>query len=212
MIVFQDLTIFLGNLTADKMVEKIDVLLPTLWLRDKQRETELGEKSIDRKQYCYSTEKNPNLPCARLWLAKNKEGNLYVSNIVPYEVGELTYEQYNSILLSFVEVLRKDPSIKCDLTKANITLEDFMPQDVALKLRRFSGAANKSTGYGHPCDFERWLDFVVSFYRNKCERRLEWIRRWLNEEEKWTVEKSWELSCQLDYAIDVLDYYNKASR
>jgi hypothetical protein len=210
MLVYQDMIIRIDDSTVEQMIAKFDALLPSSWRRDKSREVELHEKFVGHKQYAYSTEYHQTLPCARLWLAMNENGDLYISNIVPNKMRKLTIEQYNSILQSFSEIIKRDPSIQCTVTKANVTLDDFMPQDVAQKLIRFSNAANRSTGIGHPCDHERWLDFVVTFYRKKCQRRMDWILRWLNEEEKWTEDGADDLCTYLEHALEVLDYYNKA--
>lgn len=210
--VFQNLEILLGSITAEEMIKKIDALLPSTWSRDKKREDELMAKFGDNRQYSYSTLNNPDLPKARLWLAENEDGNLYVSNIVPHEFGQLTKKEYNNILLSFVAVLQNDLSIKYKLSKDNVTLEDLVPQQVAQKLQQFSHAANKSTGIGHPCDRERWMEFVVFFYNNRCEEeKIYLIERWLHEEAGWTIESASELAGQLEYGLDVLKHYNKVS-
>ncbi|MCK5565615.1 MAG: hypothetical protein KAJ07_10255 [Planctomycetes bacterium] len=205
--VYQDLKLFLGDITKEQIIAKIDALLPSTWIRDTEREDQL-KLYHNEKQYIYSTVNNPDLPNARLWLASNNEGGLYVSNIVPCEVGELTMEEYNLILNSFVDVLKNDLSIKYELTKADKTLEDIMPPDVAQKLTVFSNNANKSTGYGHPCDFDRWLNFVIAFHQNKCERRTDLIERWLHEEAGWMWETASELACQIEYTVDLLERYD----
>ena len=206
--VYQDLELSLENISIEQILRKIDAVLPSSWVRDTEREDELTKKLHDVKQYAYSTVNNPDLPDARLWLANNDKGGLYVSNIVPCEVGELTMEEYNSIMMSFVGILKKDSKVIFQLTKADMSLEDFVPKDIAEKLRTFSNLANKSTGYGHPCDFGRWLDFVISFHQCKCERRLDLIERWLHEEAGWLWETASKLSCQLEYSLNILQRYD----
>lgn len=209
--VYQHLTLYLDDISKEAMITKIDSLLTAIWIRDEQRENELLIKFQDNKQYAYSTKDNPDLPYARLWLAENKKGQLYVSNIVPDEMGKLTLEEYDSILNAFVDILKNDSSIRYELTKGDVDLEDFLPADVANKLKMFSDLANHSTGYGHPSDFDRWLDFVTAFYMSKCDRKIEWIRRWLHEEAGWHIDTAVHLASQLDYAIDVLQFYDKVS-
>ncbi len=207
--VYQDLKIFLSGKTKEQIIEQIDSALSTIWIRDKERENYLDEKLQDEKQYAYSTINNPDLPYARLWLATNNRGELYVSNIVPNEVGRLSMEEYNSILMSFVNVLKKDSTIAFDLTSAEKSLEDFVPKNIAEKLRIFSNNANKSSGYNHPCDFDRWLDFVISYHKCTCEPMLSLIERWLHEEAGWTWETASELTCQLEYSLDLLKKYDR---
>ncbi len=206
--VYQDLKLLLDGSTKEQIIKKIDALLSSTWSRDVEREDELTKVFHGEKQHAYSTVNNSNLPNARLWLASNNKGELYVSNIIPCE-GELTYEEYNLILKAFVEILRNDSSIRYELTEAERTLEDFVPQDVAQKLKSFSNNANKSTGYGHPCDFDRWLNFVISFHQHRCERRYDLIERWLHEEAGWSWEKASKLSSQLEYTLNLLKYYDE---
>lgn len=207
--VYQNLELSLENISIEQILSKIDAALPSSWIRDTEREGKLAENPHDIKQYAYSTASNPDLPNARLWLVNNDKGGLYVSNIVPCEVGKLTIEEYNSIMTSFVDVLKKDSSIIFQLSEADMSLEDFMPKDIAGKLRRFSSLANKSTGYSHPFDFDRWLDFVISYHQCTCERRLGLIERWLHEEEGWLWETASELHCQLEYSLNLLERYDE---
>lgn len=207
--VYQNLSLPLADTTVEQVIKKIDAVLPSIWLRDTKQEDYLDGKFGDDKQYGYSTVRNPDLPDARLWLAKSYEFGLYVSNIVPCEVGKLSMEEYNTILNSFVEVLKKDPSIQFELTKPILALEEIIPKEVARKLILFSNNANKSSGYSHPCDFDRWLDFVVSLHDSRCEGRLELIERWLHENAGWRWESASELSCQMEYSLDLLKYYDR---
>lgn len=207
--VYQDLKLFLKDIVKEQIIEKIDALLPGIWVRDIEQENVLTEKFHDEKQYAYSTVNNHNLPDARLWLASDDKGRLFVSNIVPIEVGQLTRDEYNAILNAFVDIIKKDDSIVYELTKSDIELEDFLPEEIALKLKRFSNLANKSTGYGHPCDFERWLDFVISFHVERCDRKYDLVERWLHEEAGWMWETASKLSSQLEYSLDVLSYYDR---
>ena len=207
--VYQDLELPLEGTSTKNIISKIEDILPDTWVRDTKREDELNIKSGDEKQYAYSTIKNPGLPNARLWLADIGRGKLYVSNIVPNEAGKLTMDEYNSILMSFVDILKKDFSIKYELSKSDKALEDIIPEHVVQKLKIFSNNANKSTSYSHPCDFERWLDFVVSFHQCRCEKRLGLIERWLHEEAGWSWETASELSSQLEYSLDILSYYDR---
>ena len=207
--VYQNLSLPLADTTVEQVIKKIDAVLPSIWLRDTKQEDYLDEKLGDDKQYGYSTVNNPDLPDARLWLAKGYEFRLYVSNIVPCESGKLTMEEYNTILKSFVKVLKYDTSIQFELTKPDMALEDILPETVAQKLKLFSNCANKSSGYSHPSDFDRWLDFVVSLHESRHEGRLELIERWLHEDAGWLWETASELSCQVEYSLDLLKYYDR---
>lgn len=210
--VYQELELRLEDISIDNILNKIDTLLPSFWIRDSEREDELTEMNHDVKQYAYSIVNNPGFPDASLWLANNDKGGLYVSNIVPCKVGKLTIEEYNSIMISFVDVLKRDPTIHFQLTKADMSLEDFMPKDVSEKLIRFSNNANKSTGYSHPCDFDRWLDFVISLHQCKCKQRLDLVERWLHEEAGWLWETASELCSQLEYSLNILQRYDELKR
>ena len=56
------------------------------------------------------------------------------------------------------------------MTASDQSLEDWISEPAAAALRRFSGAANKSTGASHPSDQARWFAFIVAMHRGRDRR------------------------------------------
>ena len=96
-----------------------------------------------------------------------------VTNIVPREKSSLSYDEYNEVLERCADECIIPCANECGLsfklTNENVDLENYMSKDSARKLRLFSSAANKSTGSSHPCDQERWNDFICQTLKDGYE-------------------------------------------
>lgn len=115
----------------------------------------------------FRREPSDDYPAAGLTLWGRDDG-YYVPNIVPIESGNLTFAQYNAIPSDFitriVEPVATAYGYGIEATASLQTLDDWVSADTAVKLRRFSGAANKSTGTSHPMDQRRWFDFIIAVH------------------------------------------------
>jgi hypothetical protein len=83
--------------------------------------------------------------------------------------------------------------------------------ETALLLHRFSAAANKSTGSSHPCDEERWLEFVTAAHREKAALDASTLEQWLREGEGWPEDIASELAVDYEKARSLLSYYEKVA-
>lgn len=164
----------------------------------------LGDKGI----LIFRRETDASLPAARLVLWPREEG-YYVPNITPVEIGELTIAQYNSVLSDFAEAIVKPVARRfgytVSLTSAIQDLEDWMTPEAATALRRFSAAANKSTGAGHPMDERRWFDFILAVHRAKLDVGTDRLERWLREVEGWNEETALDLAAEFERGLALLD-------
>ncbi len=133
-------------------------------------------------------------------------------NIVPLEPGNLTYAQYNSVLDDFIKRIAgpivEKPGFEISATEAEQTLEDWISADAALKLRRFPGAANKSTGASHPSDERRWFDFIVSVHRSGDRLYADQLARWLCEADGWSEDTAHRLAGDYEGSLALLKYYD----
>src|SRR3546814_3953965 len=59
-------------------------------------------------------------------------------------------------------------------------LDDWLDEESAAALRRFSAAANKATGASHPLDQRRWFDFIISAHRSGKDIGTDRLARWLH--------------------------------
>jgi hypothetical protein len=163
----------------------------------------LGDKGI----LIFQHNGDAHLPASRLVLWPKGEG-YYVPNITPAAVGQLTVEQYNAVLSNFVEAIAKPVARQfgylVNITSAVQDLEDWMSADAATALRRFSAAANKSTGAGHPMDERRWFDFIIAVHRVGDDVGSDRLARWLHEVEGWAEDTAHELAGEFERGLALL--------
>jgi len=147
-----------------------------------------------------------------LW---QEDDGFRVANIVPRNVGELGISKYNEILRDFVarvaEPAARAGGFVVAMTAPLQTLEDWLEAAPAAALRRFSGAANKSTGASHPKDQERWFEFLIAAHRTRARLDADRLARWLAEVEGWSDETAHELAIDFEFGIGLLQKYD-ASR
>ncbi|CEJ14706.1 hypothetical protein BN1110_05041 [bacterium YEK0313] len=151
-------------------------------------------------------------PAAGLTLWGTEDG-YYVPNIVPLEIGRLTFAQYNAVLADFIARVAAPVTAQFGFTilttEPRQTLDDWLSPDAALKLKRFSGVANKSTGASHPSDQRRWFDFLVAVYRSGDKPGADRLARWLHEVDGWDEDSAHNLAGDFETAIALLAYYEE---
>lgn len=159
------------------------------------------------------------------------EDEINVGNIIPLEKNELTIDEYNAILTKFYEdVIKPYEKINTDLEIKYQNNDNFEPTSVisekALKkLELFCNSANKSTGSSHPCDRERWFDFICqtvddgrifdsttladflqdeSYWGEKSDEFIGVIGKFA-----WDEEHAYELASEYEMLCEILQYYKK---
>lgn len=156
---------------------------------------------------------------------------LHVGNIIPKVKSELSIDEYNAILLKFYDnVIKpyKESNIKLDISQP--TDDVFNPtsiiSEVALKkLKTFCNCANKSTGSSHPCDKERWFDFVCQTVDDGKVFDASTLAEFLQDENywgkkpdsfignmgsyAWDEKQSYELASDYENLCEVLKYYKR---
>lgn len=168
------------------------------WRVDLQRSSEVAHSlGVTEDVILFRRDPTGHHPGAGLTLWATDDG-YYVPNIVPLESGQLTFAQYNAILDDFVENIA-DPvasgvGFTVSKTRPRQAISDWVSSDATLKLGRFSGAANKSTGASHPSDERRWFDFIVAVHRSGDRLDASRLARWLHELEKWDEESAHDLA------------------
>jgi hypothetical protein len=215
--VHQELTI--GPLNRDQeaaLVSRLENRLANGWSRNKDREEEMSRTIVSSKLYCFRCNKKNKREAASLYLARAGDPSadlLYVSNIVPTDLRELTYDQYNFILCEFHERFAKpvgdSMGIRVELSRAEQTLEDWLSPQLANLLKLFSHAANKSTGSSHPMDRERWFDFLIAIHRAREHLDTGLLERWLVEEEKWPDDVAFDLICEFEFSQGLLRRFDR---
>jgi len=158
--------------------------------------------------YCFHCEARPNWDAADLWLSLRNRNELRVSNIVPSDISELSYTQYNAILEEFAErfVLPAARANGLDalMSKPDLTIREVFPPDVQRALVWFSDNANRSSGASHPRDKERWQKFVIAAHRANAPLATDVLNDWLIHE-GWTSDAAHELSIEYENGRSLLD-------
>lgn len=207
---FSDLTL---RGPADKKGALRDALIAAAagaWRFDPARSEEIRRNSVSSDEILAFRHDEPgSLPAAGLTLWERPDGYT-VPNIVPVEVGELTRAQYNALLQDFAEKVVRAPAaangFDVELTSGRQGMDDWTSAEVATALRRFSGAANKSTGASHPMDQQRWFAFLLAAHRAEAKPDPDRLARWLHEVEGWDEESSHELAGDYERALALLTY------
>ena len=138
---------------------------------------------------------------------------LYVSNIVPLQCSELSYPEYNAVLLAFREEVVApcitDRPLQCKVTADEFGIDDVFHPHCADLLRQFSGMANR---HGlHPNDEDRWRAFVISVHVHGSDTHADTLRRLLIEELNWPEDRALDLAIRYEQELPLLKVYD-ASR
>lgn len=192
----------------------------------------LKKESGNLKEYLFFDYEGEIVDKARvcIYLGNDIEkGEIKVVNIVPLSKSELTVEEYNSVLLKFYDDVIKP--YKEQNTEINISQPSddvFNPSSIisekALeKLKLFCNAANKSTGASHPCDKERWFDFICQTVDDGKIFDYSTLANFLSDESywgkkqddfigvmgryAWDKEKAFELAMEYESLCEILQYY-----
>lgn len=202
--VFQDLRIDGDAEEIGRWLAAVPLALHSGWRRDGMQEKGL------RGYYCFAREATGDAPAVLLFLHEDCHG-LRLANIVPLE-HSLGVGQHNAILGNFctriAEVAGRDIGVEVILSPDAYTLEDAFPPRVLRKLRRLADSANKSTYPGHPLDWSRWMEFLVTAHR--CEASIDegTFERLLKQDLGWEDYPAADLARDYRFALDVLRSYD----
>lgn len=193
------------------------------------------EKQTDRwKDYLFIDYIGEKVDKARvsIYIGDIAEDNeIKVGNIIPLEKNELSVDEYNSILMEFYDdVIKPYKEAGTDLSISQPSDDIFEPLTVISKealdkLEIFCRGANKSTGSSHPCDKERWLDFVCQTVDDDRIFDSSTLASFLQDENYWGVkledfigvmgnyawdeEHAYELASEYESLCEVLQFYKK---
>ncbi|HHU3404967.1 TPA: hypothetical protein ACUAK4_004230 [Escherichia coli] len=207
---FRELNISIAKENFEHFISKVTKNLPQEWSRDQEREAEAPSFS-GVNMYCFNRCQKDGLD-SKLWITERDDGNLYISNIVPSEINQLKTDDYNKVLLEFynhgIKELVENLGGSVELTSDIYSIEDLIGNDSARCLRVFSSSANKSTGSTHPCDRKRWFEFITLMHKSEKNISPEEVQKFLIED-GWTEDFSFELACEFEYSLNLLEYYEE---
>lgn len=193
------------------------------------------EKQTDRwKDYLFIDYIGEKVDKARvsIYIGDIAEDNeIKVGNIIPLEKNELSVDEYNSILMEFYnDVIKPYKKNGTEIEILKPSNDEFEPlsvisEEALRKLKAFCNGANKSTGSSHPCDQERWFEFICqtvdddmmfdattlatflqdeSYWGKKDEGFIGVIGRYA-----WDEEKAYELALEYESLSGILQYYKR---
>lgn len=159
------------------------------------------------------------------------QGEIKVTNIVPLEKDQLSIEEYNKILEKFYEDIIEPYTVSNhEISIIGPSTDEFDPRTVITnealsKLEAFCNGANKSTGSSHPCDQERWFDFICQTVDDEKMFDYETLANFLQDESywgkkepgfigvmgsfAWAEEQAYQLAAEYENACMLLRYYKK---
>ena len=205
---FRELLIDGGGTRLDELEQAVEELLAPPWDRD--RETEDSDLLKRGKYRVFRRGGTGDAPGLRVFLVpREAKDQVYVSNIVPTELSELTMDQYNDALITFCDEFCRPATAKlgldCQITEAFLDLSKYLDEDTYRSLIAFSRLANKSTGASHPLDRDRWFDFIVRLHGSNIQLDGDVLERWLILE-GWSEDIAYRLTEQYGYALELLQY------
>ncbi|TFI59750.1 hypothetical protein E2493_02615 [Sphingomonas parva] len=170
---------------------------------EKAGQNALGQRGV----LIFQRAADERVPAARLVLWP-QDGGYYVPNVTPVAMGQFTISQYNAVLDDFANAVARPVARRfgfgVGLTAAIQSLDDWLPPEAAAALRRFSAAANKSSGASHPLDERRWFDFIIAVHRCRGQIGSDRLGRWLHEVEGWDEDSSHHLVAQFERGLALL--------
>lgn len=153
------------------------------------------------------------LPGSRvvMW-ADCEEDNVKVCNIVPLPnsgVSELLEDEYNAILDMFVKDAIKPFALSIgsnyDTNTGDYEIEDIIP----ISFQKLDFWLSRCPLSAHPCDTNRWYDFVISLYENNeviCSSDFE---EYLRNHTDWEDKTIHQFGLELESELNLLKYYGK---
>lgn len=188
-------------------IERVTECATGEWERDLSAEQRITERADD-PFYCFGHVGEGG--AATLVLAANREGALYVTNVVPVPPRrEMSRAECNAVIEWFYHLAHPvagETNVEITMTSAHRSIEENLSADAFQKLRAYSGIARESSA--HPNDRRRWMDFVIQTHVEQAPLDAETLNRWLAEERGWDGRKAWDLAAKYQEERELLDRYD----
>lgn len=218
--------IFIGDKPElDNLAKNIYNVFPKNWIKPKSDQM--------LKNYILADYIGEEAPHAEVSIYYGKEtwreGYVKVTNIVPLQKNQLTIDEYNQLLdLFYNDIARVYRDTHDGIKVVGPSSDQFDPldyisEDALKKLTLFCNLANKSTGASHPCDEERWFDFICQTVDDGKIFDYDTLFKFLQDEEywgkkengflgvighfAWSEEHAGDLALEYDNYVRILQYY-----
>jgi hypothetical protein len=212
---FRELFIKVDSQHTTEFVAALDSALTAGWARAHDAEERGRSLANDDAEFCYYyCDKRDHRQAAMISIYRRDGETLYVTNVVPTELTELSHEQYNAILQNFHDLVLTKLNVVFPITillaSDQLNVANMMSAEAFKRLQEFSSMANKSTGSSHPHDRGRWIEFLQTLHSTKHRFDSHSLVRWLTEVEEWPVEVAHEMQSEFEFAMELLDYGPKS--
>lgn len=205
--VFQEVTVQAPRDIHEAFISEVASRLSEGWYRDKALE---AGPILHMTVYYFANHDLRDFGQVLLALSSSKLGLLHVSNIIARARQQLTYDEYNSILVAFANnylvPTANERGFVVSISPSDQSIDDWLSPECAAALRRFSISANKSTGTSHPMDKERWFEFVILAANAESTFDSTLLKRWLIEEGGWHPDIADEIVIEYEQQIELISY------
>ena len=163
---------------------------------------------------CVECPKTANHSQAILYLVK-EEMEIKLTNVLPVLERSISKAESNIIIKEFcnkyIEEASKQTGASVSCVGGEQSMDKRIGKNATKLLKSFSDLANKSSGATHPCDRERWVEFIFYAYQNRNEIGVEMLADWL-QNDGWDEETSFTLAFEYSFAREILEEYDKYRR
>lgn len=212
LVVFRDLEVTGRQEALLQLGDALEGQLPRqVWTRSREKEQQWLRSGGDPLPMFFFSRAGDDEHKSAVVSLKVWSDRATVPNIIPTDRRDLTTNEYNAVFADFVangvEPVAARLQLKVQSTPAIRPMTDWLSEEAAGKLKKFSVCANKSTGSSHPLDRERWLAFICQAHRDQCSLDATILGRWLMEIEAWPEEQAHKLCIQYEFGIDLLEAF-----
>lgn len=204
--VFGELTFSDASSAFEELGSAIEGRLSGAWWRDRERESDRSLGGI--RFLIFRRRPVEDRPAVGVFVT-DRGTDLYVSNIVPAEAGQISRDEYNETLREFAADFAvpaaQELGIQAELTPGYVDLSKVLEPETYAALVAFSRAANRSTGSSHPMDQSRWFEFIWRLHESGRELGSDVLAGWL-EEDGWSPDAAAELAGEFEYALSLLNH------
>lgn len=225
--VYKELSFAGDKHSLDTFCLQIYNFFPSVWTKPKSSRFQENYIAAD-----YNGDLAPHAEVSIYYNSESWDGGLIkVGNIVPLDKDQLTIDEYNRILDLFYEDIvipynRKHPEIEVyGPTSDMFDPLNYITDSALKKLAQFCNGANKSTGSSHPCDEERWFEFICQTVDDNKVFDYDTLYKFLIDEDywgrknpdylgvkgqyAWSEEKAYELASEYEKSVRLLEFYKK---
>ncbi|MEB3192879.1 MAG: hypothetical protein VKL42_21260 [Snowella sp.] len=209
-----DLKIIANVSEQKELIEKLEQNFNNSgWKRNLEKEKKYALKySGIGDCFIFTCSKTESRPAAELSFHRDENGYLYVSNIVPENIGRINVDTYNSILeeflTEFLEPATQSLNIEIILIPSERNIDNSMSPEMAQLLKKFLSMANIADGGTHQFDEERLFDFIIQAHNEKSLLK-EQVLSGLLADNNWPEMQAQEIVSKYLFGKDLLNHYSR---